>query len=75
MSASPGISEIFPEAVVSVQCRAGYYLQEPYTGQGQITLRCKEGGSYDKVVPVCARKLHCTVMYESMNPFHSCRAL
>lgn len=53
---SLGASEVYPESVVTVQCRTGYFLQEPYTGMTQVTLRCQEGGIYDKVTPVCARK-------------------
>ncbi|XP_062603015.1 uncharacterized protein LOC134264744 [Saccostrea cucullata] len=51
---SSGVSEILPQAVVTVQCRTGYYLQEPYTGLNQVTLRCQEGGTYDKIIPICA---------------------
>lgn len=53
---SSGALEIYPESVVTVQCRTGYFLQEPYSGLTQITLQCQEGGIYDKVTPVCARK-------------------
>lgn len=53
---SLGASEVYPESVVTVQCRTGYFLQEPYTGMTQVTLRCQEGGIYDKVTPVCARR-------------------
>ncbi|XP_061169998.1 sushi, von Willebrand factor type A, EGF and pentraxin domain-containing protein 1-like [Saccostrea echinata] len=54
LKVSPGISEILPQTMVTVQCRTGYYLQEPYTGQNQVTLRCQEGGTYDKIIPICA---------------------
>lgn len=51
-----GFTEVYPGAVVTVQCREGYSLQEPYSGQAQVSLRCQEGGAYDKTSPVCARK-------------------
>lgn len=51
-----GSTEVYPGAVVTVQCREGHSLQEPYSGQAQVSLRCQEGGTYDKTSPVCARK-------------------
>nr|XP_022325864.1 uncharacterized protein LOC111125916 isoform X1 [Crassostrea virginica] len=50
-----GSTEVYPGAVVTVQCREGYSLQEPYSGQAQVSLRCQEGGAYDKTSPVCAQ--------------------
>lgn len=63
---SSGASEVYPESVVTVQCRTGYFLQEPYSGLTQVTLWCQEGGIYDKVTPVCARKFCYVLVGKSM---------